>query len=83
METLEHTIIYTFRKIDPSKKYSQFTYFEAKDFMQAFFGCSNGEIYKIDGSFFQVRIGEALASRRIENNVIVKDGRKIIQEFHA
>lgn len=76
----EH-LVTIFRKIDPSKRYDQFTYHEESSFEAAYFGAKAGDIFLIDGEFYQVSIREVLSSKERIENLIVKSGRRIIKKI--
>ena len=74
-------LIIIFRKINPLKKYNQFTYYDEKSFKSAAFGACKNDVFKIDGNFYQVDTKEITSHLHEVNNIIVKHGRHIIKEY--
>ncbi len=56
------------------------TFYEEESFKRASFGAKNGEVFKINGSFYRVKIKEHLTSSPAQRyNVIVKHKQKILK----
>lgn len=78
-----HFII-IFRKIDPLKKYSEFTYWDAKDFQNALdLGATKNEIFKIGNDYYLVDEKEHISPCENIDNVQVKHGRHIMTSFQS
>ena len=80
MKTEYHHIVTIFRKIDPSKRYYEFTYTDEGSFQSALFGAKKGDIFKIDDSFYIVDKKDKYSPLKIIPNMIIKHGRHVIKQ---
>lgn len=82
METqYEHTLT-IFRKFDPLKRYAKFAHYEAESFEQDIPFVTHGDIYKINGNFYQIEIKTHISPFKEIKNVLVKHGRHIVKSFY-
>ena len=81
MNTMHAHTIKILRKIDPTKKFSEFIYFEEDDYINAAWYDRN-EIIKIKGSFYKVEIKDHVSSVEELPNLLVKHGRHVVKELN-
>lgn len=77
--------IFTFKKIDPSKKFSQFTYYDYK-FEEVNAGdCQKGMILKINGDYFLYSGDKDFTTSNKEtvSTIVFKVGSKIVFQVRA
>ena len=79
MTEFAHTIT-TLRKIDPSKKFFEFSYCEESKYESAKW-YSKGEILKIGENFYQISIKEHFSPLQEIPNLLVKHGRHTVEKF--
>ena len=76
-----HTI-YTFKRIDPYSKYSEFNYTELDSFDEVNVGdCTHEKILYINGSYYQYDYATMYNTKEKTNSLIqFKDGNKLVAE---
>jgi hypothetical protein len=85
METRYIKTIYIFKKINPIKKYSQFTYTDLNNFCDvSLCYCFSGEIVKIENNFYEFNEINEIILNAPEGSIIqFQDRKKIIKEIKS